>query len=353
MELKRKHSFKYKPEFTETFKTDILDGQIIPLAIETFERLKWVVVYKDNKSVEAKRKDDFGNMTEKITVTKLNSGHIKLQSKSLKRNMWDFGVNSLRTGNYRLLFQKLATDYKASGKLAELEKDYIKETSWADYEIPTELPKPKQTAKPNLAIVYIGGLLTAIGIGLLAGFLTQKFIYIVFLFEVGIGFLFGYLFSKILGKAHFTDFKIARILTAVFIFVIFITNQYFQFHLILIENNIPNLGFIEFQKYLLEEGFTVNRTNVGWIGLVVVWILQLAIPYFVAQIKILNGILTYSIEKIPEKVIEYTIYLFEKDKTESEVRAELALKGWNKKSDQDDVFEAVGAIAGFNQSMRE
>ena len=53
--IKRKYSFKYKPEFSESFKTEIEDSQIIPLTIEVFEKLEWPIVYRDKKSVEVKR----------------------------------------------------------------------------------------------------------------------------------------------------------------------------------------------------------------------------------------------------------------------------------------------------------
>ncbi|WP_459212127.1 hypothetical protein [Aquimarina rhabdastrellae] len=40
-------------------------------------------------------------------------------------------------------------------------------------------------------------------------------------------------------------------------------------------------------------------------------------------------------------------------KLESEVRAELANKGWNKKTNQDEVFMALGVIAGIHEYNRE
>ena len=57
--VKTKYSFKYKPEFSESFKTDLKDNQIIPLIIEVFEKLEWIVVFTDKKTVEAKRKNDW------------------------------------------------------------------------------------------------------------------------------------------------------------------------------------------------------------------------------------------------------------------------------------------------------
>ena len=75
-------------------------------------------------------------------------------------------------------------------------------------------------------------------------------------------------------------------------------------------------------------------------------------PYFLAIGKVAGITASYMIEKIPGKVLEYTIYLFEMKKSESEVRAELAQKGWNKRSDQDSVFQALAQIGGFHEMNR-
>ncbi|WP_299440359.1 hypothetical protein [uncultured Aquimarina sp.] len=351
--IKRKHVFKYKPEFSESFKTEINDGQIIPLTIEVFKKLEWPIVYTSKNSVEAKRKGDFNKLTEKITITKHNSGSIEVHSKSIESNFWDVGRNSKRTGLFIALFQKLALEYKENEKLTELEAEFEKQNSWADYEIPTTLPQPKTDKQHNLLTILTGGLSAAILVGVLVGFLSQKFIYIIFLFELGTGFLFGYLFNKIIKIANFKDFSKIRLMIGLFVFIIFITNQYFQFHLMITENNIPDLDFIEFQKYRLKLGFVIDKLNTGWIGQVAIWILQLVLPFLFAQIKIIRGMMNQAIEKIPEKVLEYAIYLLEMGKPESEIRAELASKGWSKKNNQDDVFDAIHAIIGFQQNDRE
>ena len=73
------------------------------------------------------------------------------------------------------LFQKFATEYKKNGKLVQLETELEKQNSWADYEIPTELPKPKKFRKTNLTLSAIEGLIIAIFFGLLIVFLTVNF----------------------------------------------------------------------------------------------------------------------------------------------------------------------------------
>ncbi|WCO03629.1 hypothetical protein [Psychroserpens ponticola] len=351
--IKRKHSFKYIPEYSESFKTGINETQIIPLIIEVLEKLEWSIVYHDEKSVEAKCKGDFSKLVGKLTINKINSNRIEINSKSLEGGFWDFGKNSKRTGLFIALFKKLEQDYQANGKLVELENEYRKQNNWDDYEIPNELPKPKISAKPNIQIAIIGGLIIAIAIGSLVGFLSLEFTYYIFLTEVGIGFLFGYLLSEILKKSNIMDYNKVRIMAITFIFIIFLVNHYFQYYLIISKNNISDLSFIEFHKYLLNKGFIISTFNTSWIGFLIIWVLQLVIPYFISIFIISTSLMKYSIKKIPEQVIEYTIFLFQKDKNESEVRAELAQKGWNKKSDQDDVILAISSIVEFNEFNRD
>ena len=351
--IKRKYSFKYKPEFSESFKTDIEDSQIIPLTIEVFEKLEWPIVYRDNKSVEAKRKGDWNKLTEKITVTKNSSGRIEVHSKTLEGNFIDFGKNSIRTGLFISLFQKLATEYKENGKLVELEAEFVNQNNWADYEIPNQLPKPKNIGKPNLVLSLIGGLIIATLIGAIIAFLTFNLTYIIGIYEVGIGFGAGYLFSQVLKKTNYIEFRPIKLMVGGMMMMIFLINQFIQYQLIISENDIYGVGFLEFMKMRIENGLNINDLNTGWIGLVLSWLFQIVFPYFISISKVAISTARGIIEKIPDKVLEYTIYLFEMEKSESEVRAELAQRGWEKKSDQDDVFRAISEISGFNQANRE
>lgn len=351
--IKRKYSFKYKPEFSESFKTDIKDNQIIPLTIEVFEKLEWPIVFRDNKSVEAKRKGVWDKLTEKITITKKASGRIEVHSKTIEGNFIDFGKNSKRTGLFIALFQKLAKEYQESGKLLELETEFEKENNWANYEIPSELPKPKEFGKPNLVLSIIGGLVIAVLFGLLIAFLTVKFTYFIILYELGIGIGIGYFFGQVIKKTNYIEFRPIQLIIGGMIIVMFLTNLFTQYQLIIAENNISELGFFKFLELRFKGGLTIKNLNTGWIGLTLSWVFQMVFPYFLAMGKVALITTNYMIEKIPVKVLQYTIYLFEMKKSESEVRAELAQKGWNKKSDQDDVFQAISELSGFHQMNRE
>lgn len=350
--VKRKYSFKYKPEFSESFKTEIKDSQIIPLTIEVFEKLEWPIVYRDKESVEAKRQGDWNKPTEKITVTKMANGRIEVHSKTIEGNFVDFGKNSKRTGLFVALFKSLASEYAPSGKLEELETQFEKVNGWEDYVVPLELPKPKKIGKPNFTLTIIGGLIIAILFGITIGFLTVNFTYLIGLFELGIGFGIGYLLGQVLKATNFIEFRPIQVMVGAIMVVMFLTNQFTQYQLIIADNDISGLGFFEFMRIRIENGLTIKTLNTGWIGLILSWIFQIVFPYYLAIIKVAFSSAKSIIDRVPEEVLEYTIYLFEMDKSESEVRAELALKGWNKRSDQDDVFQAIAEISEMNKARR-
>lgn len=351
--IKRKYSFKYKPEFTESFKTEIEEGQIIPLIIEVLEKLDWPIVFRDKKSVEAKRKGDWNKLTEKITVTKKASGRIEVHSKSLESNFIDFGNNSKRTGLFIAVFQKLSSEYQKSGKLKELETEFNIKDNWEDYEIPSELPKPKEYRKPNLALTIIGGIIISVFFGILFAVLTFKFTYFIFIYEVALGIGIGYFFGQILKKTNYTEFRQLQFIIGMMVLVMFITSQFIRYQLAIAEHNIFGFNFFEYIKMLFKQGFKIDNFNTGWIGLTIIWAIQIVLPYFIAIAKVAGITANYIIKKIPEKVLEYAIYLLDTGKSESEVRAELSQKGWTKKSDQDNVFQAIIEISGFQEINRE
>lgn len=59
------------------------------------------------------------------------------------------------------------------------------------------------------------------------------------------------------------------------ILLIYASNQYFQYEIILHENNLERIGFLNFLKIRFSQGFTVNKINLGWIGWIISWIIQL------------------------------------------------------------------------------
>ncbi|HEX8013728.1 MAG TPA: hypothetical protein VF465_00715, partial [Flavobacterium sp.] len=126
----------------------------------------------------------------------------------------------------------------------------------------------------------------------------------------------------------------------------YLSNQYFQYEIILSENNYDRIGFFEFMKIRFAQGLTIKTLNTGWIGLVISWILQLGLTYAIAYFRLVSTIASYQLERIPTEVLDFTYYHLLKGKSEKEVRIELNNKGWTEIENQNEVFEAVQAIYG-------
>ena len=154
-------------------------------------------------------------------------------------------------------------------------------------------------------------------------FFLFKFTYFIGVYELGIGYGIGYLFSQVLKATNFIEFRPIQLMVGGIMIIMFFTSQFTQYQLIISENNISDLSFFEFMKIRIENGLTIKGLNTGWIGLE---IFQIVFPYFLAIGKVGISSAKSIIEKIPDKVLEYTIYLFEMEKSVSEVRAELASK---------------------------
>ena len=89
--IRRKHSFAWTPKYEEEFQTNLSRTLVSAIAIKTFERLEWDIVYQGEESIEAKRKDRWNRWTEKITVS-YNYGKVKVKSVSLNGSFWGLGV---------------------------------------------------------------------------------------------------------------------------------------------------------------------------------------------------------------------------------------------------------------------
>ncbi len=348
--IKKNHSVAWTPKYEEEFKTNLKPIVFIPIVIKTFEKLGWDLVYHDENSAEAKRKRDLWQWGQKITVTFVY-GKVKVKSVSLGNEFWDFGRNSKRVKLFIYAFQQTEKEFNKEA-LIELEKEVEKTNNWDDYEIPESLPQPKGRKEPKLWIPILGGLLAAILIGYAIAFLSVKGIYIIGLFEVGVAIAMGFVLKQLIKVSNYTFYHHLHYLLIGMILTTYISNQYFQYQIILNEKNFEPFSFWEFLQARFETGLTIKSLNTGWIGLLVSWGLQLVITYFIGILRLSSSIISYSIERVPMEVVDFAYYHFVKDKTEDQVRTELAKMGWNKTQDQDEVFESIGAMQGATEMNR-
>lgn len=351
--IEKKHSFGWAPKFEEEFKTNLNEKVFIPIAEKTFEKLNWDLVFKEDKTIEAKRKESsFGieKYTESITIT-YSYGKIIVKSESLGNEMWDNGRNSKRVKLFIHIFKETEKSFDKES-LEKLEIEVERKNNWDDYVIPENLPNPNYIKKPNYIIPLIGGFIVSIIISFILAKISVSGIYIIGLFEFLVAVAIGFSLKYLVKFSNFTEFLKLKYLLIGMIILIYILNQYFQYEIIVRENNYDRIGFFEFIKLRLEQGLTIKKLNTGWIGLVVSWGLQLVITYYVGLLRLITSITSYQLERVPTEVIDFVFYHFVKEKTEEQVRSELKNKGWTEKQNQDEVFEAIEAIYGTNEINR-
>lgn len=351
--IQKKHSFGWTPKFEEEFRTTLNEKTFIPIAEKAIEKLGWDIVYKDGTHIEAKRNENnfgFDKWTEIISIS-FNHGKVTVKSESLGNEMWDNGRNSKRV---KLFIHALKETEKNFDKesLGKLEIEVDKKNNWDDYIIPESLPKPNGTKQPNFIIPLIGGIFVAIILSFLLAKVSTNGIYVIGLFEFLIAIVIGFSLNYLIKLSNFTDFVKLRYVFIGMIILTYVLNQYFQYEIILRENNYERIGFIEFIKLRMENGLTIKKLNTGWIGLLISWVLQFVITYYVGILKLITGLTTYQLDRVPVEVVDFAFYNLVKDKTEDEVRKELSLKGWSEKQNQDEVFEAIQAIHGATEISR-
>lgn len=176
--------------------------------------------------------------------------------------------------------------------------------------------------------------------------------YFIGLFEFLVATAIAFVMKYLIKLSNFTDFNKLQYLLSGMILLIYLSNQYFQYEIILNENNYDRIGFLEFLKLRFSQGLTIKNLNTGWIGLVISWILQLGLTGLFVYLKIISILTKYAIERVPVEVAEFAYYHFVKEKTEEEVRNELAKKGWTDKINQDEVFEAIGGFHSATELNR-
>lgn len=348
--IKKKHSVAWAPKYEEEFSTHLNQIVFIPIVKKAFENLGWDIVYNDQNSVEAKTKRDLWQWGQKITVA-YDHGKVKVKSVSLGNEFWDIGRNSKRVKLFIYAFKQTEKEFNKEA-LTELEKQTEKANNWDDYKIPESLPKPKERKEPKLWIPIIGGLLTALLLGYIVAFLSVKGIYIIGLFEAGIAFAIGLAMKFLIRTSNYTNYDILNYLLVVMVILVYASNQYFQYQIILSEQLYEPIGFIDFIHLRLKAGLTIKSINTGWIGLVISWILQLGITYGIGMLRLASNLTAFQLERVPMEVVDFAFYHFVKEKTESQVRSELSKMGWTEEYDQNEVFASIGALQGATELNR-
>lgn len=346
--IKKTHSVSFlTPKYKEEFTTNVNEKLFMAIAEKAIERLEWDLVYKDDNNIEAKRTEKSWGVeryTEGITAS-YEYGNVTVKSETLGNEIWDLGRNSKRVKLFIFAYEDtLKTLDKTS--LKELEKEIERKNNWADYVIPETLPQPKETKTPNFMIPIIVGLIASLILGFLLALISVKGIYVVVLFEFLVAAVIVFVMKFLIKMSNFTDFNKLMYLLVAMIVLLYASNQYFQYEIILSKGNFDRIGFGEFMKLRFSKGLTFKKMNTGWIGLVISWLIQLGLTSVFVYLKILLVFAKYVIGRVPHEVVDFAYYHFVTGKSEESVREELAKKGWSDVRNQDEVFEAIGGIQG-------
>lgn len=350
--IKREHKFGVTPKYETEFSTNLTADEFVAIAQKTIEALGWNLVYKDDKTIEAKRRDDNddGKWTEAVTST-IEDGRIKITSVSLSNEIWDLGRNSKRVKLFVYAFNEIEKTFNKED-LKALVKETEARDNWDDYVIPHTLPQPVKLVEPKFYIAVAGGVVLSIVLALLLAKILISGVYIIGIFEFVVGLAIGFAFKYLIKISNYTNFDKLQYLLMLVIGLTYLLNQYFQYELVLLQNYYYNFSFIDFIKLRLEQGLTIKELNTGWIGLVISWILQLVLTYYTATMAVIKNVIEFQLGRVPPEVVDFAAYHFIKNKTEEQVRKELALKGWTETQHQDEVMEALSALQTSNELAR-
>lgn len=348
--IRKKGKFGWTPKYKEKIRTQLEKRLFIEIAIKSFEKIGWDIVSRDEESVVAMRKGSWDRWTEKITAT-YQFGNINVESESLGNEIWDMGRNSKRVKLFIYAYEQTEKEFEGEA-LQELKKSVEEQDNWDDYEVPASLPKPKNRISPQPMIPIIGGLIISLITGYIIAFLTFKATYFIGAFELGVALLIAFGLKYSVRFGNYTNFEVLQYLLGVVVFITYLSNQYFLYELILSNNEVGRIGFLEFIKWRLENGLMIKSLDTGWIGLVISWIFQLGLTYLIAYFRLISSLTVFVIERVPSEVADFTMYLFVKGKSESEVRHELSKMGWSTAQQQDEAFEAIGGYHSANELGR-
>lgn len=348
--IKKKHSFKFTPTYEESFRSSLQYEQISIISKKVFEKLEWYIVHFEPNQLEAKRMPESESRHEKITVKIEQSGTVHVKSKSLGSESWDNGRNSIRVKLFIHVFNELAENLteKDINKLSEATR---RELNMEDYVIPETLPSAPEFKQPNFLIFLLFSLTGAVFIGFIFAYMSS-FVHIIILYESLAGFLLGYIVFRGVKASNFLEGVKTQIVLIISVMSIVILNQYFQFILIKGEINELDFSFFEFIQIRLKQGFIVKGFNTGWIGWIIVWLLQGGLIFLISWFKLSITVTKFLIERVPNEVLEFALYHMIKGKNRDEIISELSKKGWKNALAQESVLDALGAAYSAQEFNR-
>jgi hypothetical protein len=157
----------------------------------------------------------------------------------------------------------------------------------------------------------------------------------------------------VLKWSNYTDLKNYRLLIAAMTSVIFIGEQLFQYIIFISDTGYTFYSFFDFMDEKIAAGIRFKEADLGSIGLIVSWLIEIALLYFLMLLLIIQKFVLYALERVQPEVIEFARYHFAQGKTEEEVKTELSKMGWNTDAHHQMVWDAFGGINGIQILRRK
>jgi hypothetical protein len=310
------------------------------LATKTIEDLGWeeAVIHSD-ALVSTKRKGGLTANTEKITI-EFKLGKITVRSRSAPNGVWDNGQNSKRVLLFIYAFQEVVKTYDKKG-LAHLEELVEAEYNWDHYKIPNTLLKPFPRRKSRALIPIIGGLLSALFLGFLVALISTEMVYIPIIFEILVALGLGLVFKYLIRYGAYPNFKLMPYILGLTMVTTYFLNQFYQYIFLPSPDLGQPSGFFEFMHMKLSAGLHLDGKDLGSIGMIISWVLQLALTFIVGSIQVHRAVVSYFFDRVQPEVTDFIFYQMVKKKTEIEIRSALSERGWTDQKDQDEAFATV------------
>jgi hypothetical protein len=230
----------------------------------------------------------------------------------------------------------------------------VTDSSYEQYTAPVSLPSPTKEQPASFPIISIVlGCLTAVGLGI-ALFLASRLIYIVILYNVFIGVCLGKVISYGIGVAGYRGVFMLKLVTTVCAFLV-----YLAFYVVLLAYALiymeESFSFIELPIIFINfmrEAAEVQEffgAEIGTIGNIIIWIVELLITCFYSWAQVKIKLRAMDVESVPIEVIEFILYLYDKNYELNNVRRELADRGWRDRIDQDKALSATSSLLSLEQ----
>lgn len=350
--IKKKHSVNFTPKYKETIPVSLSDSRLlVEIAVKTVEALEWELIFQDNETVEAIQSNGKWSGKYAISIKTGHAGEVEVKSQSMGDEMWDVGNNSKRVKLFVYAFNELLKDYKQSD-LADLKKEVERKDKMTDYVIPESLPQPAAYKEPNSLILWLGLCLSAVLIAIPFAFLSSKGLYIIGLFELGIAWFLATAASYLYKASNYTDWKVIHYMLIAAVAIVFVSNLFFQYLIYLDKTGDTFTGFFDFVGLKIEAGIRFKELDLGTIGLLVVWIINIGLMYIIGKLLLLTKLVKYAISRVPEEVAEFAAYHYSQAESEENMKKELTKMGWKTEQDHQMVMEALEGFGAARELRR-